>query len=332
VTVTAAPQNAAPMLGIAALEAITAATVFAPGGIDAIIAKIEAEVRPTQIDISTKAGRDAIASAAYKVSRAKTTLDDMGKELVADWKKQAAAVDADRRKLRDKLDTIKDDIRKPLTDWENAEETRVQQHEAAIASVTAMLAHAGERSAADIEAALLELGEIAQRDWQEYEARAVSTIDHVREGLRKELAAAKQREADQAELASLRAAQAERNRKDELERIAQEAADRARQEAEAAAQANAKRLQDEKDAADQRAKDAERRAEEAAQAERDRIAARQAAEEEATRKREANKRHAAKINNEVLAALVELGVADNLGKKIIVAIVSGEVPHTKISY
>lgn len=329
---TATAQKAAPSFGLAALDKITAAMVFAPGGVGEIIAKIDAEVRPAKIDISTKAGREAVASAAYKVARAKTTLDDMGKELVADWKKRSAAVDADRRTLRESLDTLKDDIRKPLTDWENAESTRVEQHEAALASLPAMLASTGERTPAEIEALLVELGEIAQRDWQEYEARAVSTIDHVREGLRKELATAHQREADRAELERLRDAQAERDRKDELERIAQEAADRARQQAEAAAQANAKRLQDEKEAADQRARDAERRAAEAAQAERNRIAAEKQAEEEATRKREANKRHAAKINNEVLAALVALGVADNLGKAIIGAIVKGEVPHTKISY
>lgn len=324
----ATAQKAAPSFGLAALDAITAATVFAPGGIDSIIAKIEAEVRPAQIDITTKAGREAVASAAYKVARAKTTLDDMGKEFVADLKKQTGAVDADRRKIRERLDTLKDEIRQPLTDYENAESTRVQQHEAALASVTAILAFAGDRPADEIEAQLLELGVIAQRDWQEYEARAVSTIDHVREGLRKELATTQQREADRAELERLREAQAERDHKDEQERIAQEAGDRARQQAEA----EQKRLQDERDAADQRARDAERRAEEAAQAERNRIAAEQRAEEEATRKREANKRHAAKINNEVLAALVALGVDGNLGKAIIAAIVRGEVPHTKISY
>lgn len=329
---TAAAQKATPSFGLTALEKITAAGVFAPGGVDAILAKIEAEARPAKIDIETKAGREAIASAAYKVARSKTVLDDMGKELVAEWKKQSAAVDADRRKLRDRLDTLKDDIRKPLTDWENAESTRVEQHEAALATITAMLALAGERSADEIQSLLVDLGDIAQRDWQEYEERAVSTVDHVREGLRKELATAKQREADRAELEQLRAAQAERDRVDNEARIAREAADAARQEAEAKAAAEAKRLQDEKQAAEQRAKDAERRAEEAAQAERDRIAAAQAVEDAATRKREANKRHAAKINNEVLAALVACGVDANLGKIIIASIVRGEIPHTKINY
>lgn len=331
-TATATAQKAAPSFGLVALDAITAAAVFAPGGIDSIIAKIEAEVRPAQIDITTKAGREAVASAAYKVARAKTTLDDMGKEFVADLKKQTGAVDADRRKIRERLDTLKDEIRQPLTDYENAESTRVQQHEAALAGLTAMLALAGDRPAAEIEAQLLELGDIAQRDWQEYEARAVSTVDHVREGLRKELATAKQREADRAELERLREAQAERDKRDNEERIAREAADQARQQAEASAAAEQQRLQEERDAADQRAREADQRAEEAAQAERNRIAAEKRAEEEATRKREANKRHAAKINNEVLAALVAMGVADNLGKAIIMAIVKGEVPHTKISY
>ena len=43
-------------------------------------------------------------------------------------------------------------------------------------------------------------------------------------------------------------------------------------------------------------------------------------------------KHKTKINNEVLAALKLNGFDDETGKKIITAIVSGLVPHTKISY
>lgn len=51
------------------------------GGIDPIIARIEAEVRSHVPDVTTKRGRDAIASLAYKVARSKTTLDEAGKSL-----------------------------------------------------------------------------------------------------------------------------------------------------------------------------------------------------------------------------------------------------------
>lgn len=328
---------------LTSIAGITADALFAPGGVDAILKKIDAEVRIASPDIATKTGREAIASAAYKVARAKTALDDMGKELVADWKKKSAAVDADRRKIREGLDTLKDSVRQPLTDWENTEKARVEGHEAAIATAAAMLAHHGERSPAEIEAQLLELGQIAQRDWQEYEARAVSTLDHVRKGLMDELAAAKKREADRAELERLRQEAAERERKDHEERIAREAGERARTEAENAARAERERLESERVAAERRAQEAEadrvaateqaeRDRQAAVQAERDRIEAEQRAEQEAARKRENNRRHASKINNEVLAALVGVGVDVKLGKIIIASIVRREIPHVSITY
>ena len=70
----------------------------------------------------------------------------------------------------------------------------------------------------------------------------------------------------------------------------------------------------------------------AVEAERQRIEAEKKAVEEAERKREANKRHVAKINNEVLSALKNLGLTEVDAKCVIKAIVTGEIPHTKISY
>lgn len=351
-TAAATQKPAIPILK--AIDGATAAIVFAAGGVEAIIQKIDAEVRPATTDLATKAGRDAITSAAYKVTRATTILDDIGKDSVADLKKRASAVDVQRRVLREGLTTLRDQIRAPLTDWENAETQRVAGHDEALATLAAMLAHVGDRTPAEIEAQLLELGEIAQRDWQEYEARAVTTIDHVRSGLRKELAAAVQREADAAELARLREAQAERDRQDRDARIAQEAADHARAQAEATAArqheaidqerrdaiARAEQAEADKVAAAERAEaariataaKAERDRQAAIEAERQRVAADAARVAAETAKREANKRHAAKINNEVLAALVERGVDPAVAKIVIASIVRGEIPHTKISY
>lgn len=349
-----AAQKPAPSIGLKAIEGATAKTVFADGGVASIIKQIDAEVRPAKIDLSTKAGRDAINSAAYKVTRATTILDDLGKDSVADLKKRAAAVDAKRRELREGLTTLRDDIRAPLTKYEEEERARVDGHEATMADLALMLANLGDRTSAEIEDRLRELGEIAQRDWQEYEARAVSTIDHIRAGLQRELAAARQREADQAELERLRQEAAERARKDHEEQIAREAADRARREAEEKAQAERDRIEQEKAEAEERAaraerqriadaeaaeraavaaaEQAERERQEAIEAERQRQANEIARQEAETKRREANKRHAAKINSEVLAAIVACGVDAAVGKAIVTAIVRGEVPHTKIFY
>lgn len=347
------------------VEKLTPMVVFAPGGVNDILDKITREVRSAHTDISTKAGREAVASLAYKVARSKTALDEMGKELVAEWKTKAAAVDTERRTIRDRLDALKDEVRKPLTDWENAEKQRIADHEQALVSLAGMAHFDVPPSAADIKFRLDALLALPARDWEEFAKRGADTEAATTVALERQHAEAVKREAEAAELARLRAEQAAREQKERDDRIAAEAAERARVEAEAKAKREAeeaaakaeterKRVEQEKaDAiaraekaeadrkaaaakAEQDAKDAaeaaERKQQQAIEAERKRVADEAAKVAAETAKREADKKHRAKINNEVLAALTLLGVEAELGKAIVGAIAKGEVPHTKIAY
>jgi hypothetical protein len=350
---------------LVAFEMLSPMTVFAPGGVNDILDKITREVRSTQTDISTKAGREAVASLAYKVARSKTALDDMGKNLVAEWKAKAGAVDAERRAIREKLDALRDEVRKPLTDWEDAEKKRVADHEQAIATIEELARFDIAPSVADVTARLDAFLALPSRDWEEFQKRGLAAQTAAAAALEKIHAEAIKREAEAAELARFRAEQIAREQKERDDRIAAEAAERARSEAEAkakreaeetAARAEAERRRVEQERADaiaraeraeadrqasaakakQDAKDAAEAAERnrlaAIETERKRVAdeaARVAAE---TAKREANQKHLAKINNDVLAALVSRGVETELGKTIIAAIARGEIPHTKISY
>lgn len=103
------------------------------GGVDPILEAITKEVKKYEPDISTAAGRKEIISLASKVAKTKVILDDLGAGLVEDMKKQVKVVDASRKKIRDFLDDLKEQTRKPVTDWENAEKKRVADHEAKIA-------------------------------------------------------------------------------------------------------------------------------------------------------------------------------------------------------
>ena len=58
----------------------------------------------------TEKGRKHFASVAYKVARSKTYIDDLGKNLVADAKKQISLVDAERKSIKDQLDLLKSEI------------------------------------------------------------------------------------------------------------------------------------------------------------------------------------------------------------------------------
>lgn len=98
--------------------------------LDPIIEKIEKEARSLVPDVSTKKGRDAIASMAHKVARSKTYIDNAGKDLVAELKALPKQIDESRRIVRERLDALKDEVRRPLTEWE-AEQERIKAEEAA---------------------------------------------------------------------------------------------------------------------------------------------------------------------------------------------------------
>jgi len=101
-------------------------TVFSnDDGLAPIIGKIKNEVDSFNHDLSTKSGRAATASLSAKVSKCKVKLDDLGKGLVSDWKKKASVVDKNRKQMRDTLDLLRDEARKPLTEWENSEKERI---------------------------------------------------------------------------------------------------------------------------------------------------------------------------------------------------------------
>lgn len=347
--------------------------VFKPGGIDALLASIADKARAVKPDVSTPTGRKEIASLAYTVAKSKTLLDDMGKNLVAEWKARSSQVDAERRKARDFLDALKEEVRAPLTEYEQREETRVAAHERAIGEVQEVATFVtSEPSAEEIDDRLARLGDLMQRDWQEYGRRATEASECVRVVLHRLRAGAEKRAEERAELARLRAQAEERERQEvarlqaeresriaaeaaeKAKRAAEEAAERQRREdaarveaerqaAENARQAEARRAQEaeeraaqaERDriAAAQRAEeDARRREQEAVEAERRRAAAAKAAEEAEAQRRAENTKRRAKVNREVLAALRGLGIDEPLGKQIVASIVRGEIPHISIAY
>lgn len=335
------------------VAALTPTTIFAPGGVEAIISKIETEVRSEAFDVSTSTGRERIKSVAYKIARSKTTLDDMGKDLVADIKKQSAVIDKERKTVRDRLDALKEEVRGPLTAWEEAEEKRVADHEAALVLIVQAPTVLAGKTSAEIVAVKAQLEEMAGRDWQEFGDRAVAAFADILPKICDMRDAALQREHDQAELEALRKEKAERDAREqeqaadlERQRQAQERAEREAREAEARAELERQRQEQaerDKIAAVERAREEEReRAErekaQAIEAERRRqeqdardAAARKAAEEAAERKRQENKRHRDRVHAKISGALLEfLGDAD--AKRIIDAIAAGTIPHVSINY
>ena len=279
---------------IAVIDNTAIAQAFAtPSGIDVLIQRIKSEASAEVPDLTTKKGRDRIASLAYKVSKTKTLVDDFGKELVAEEKKRLALIDADRKKWRDECDKLRDEIRKPLTDWEQAESDRIQRHKDAIQQLRELSALAMGTDSEAIATLIAQAEAVTLGDhWQEFAAEAGKAKDETLSILRLDLQRRQQYEAEQAELARLRAEAARREQEDADRRAAE-------------AKAQAERLAAEREA--QRIREAEERArreaeEAAAKARADAEAAARAEREAAERARIASEQAEARAKAEAEAA------------------------------
>jgi len=334
-------------------------------GLDPLIARIEEQVRAYVPDVSTRKGRDAIKSLAYNVARSKTALDDAGKKLNEDARAQIAIVDAARRKLRDRLDALRDEARRPLDDWEAAEEARIEGIKTRIRRIEESV-HRPLAASTECAELIARIEAVALDDsFDEFLPIAAKVKDAALHSLRATLADMREREAEQAELARLRAeaeARAEEDRKRreaeeadarriaaekaeaerlaQIEREKQEAAERAARQAEARVREEAARIQreaDERAEAERRAAaereaelqrqvEAEKaRAEFAVNEERNRQARIRAAEEEARAKREADAAHRSRILSEIREALAPIH-----REAIPQALMDGRIPNVMV--
>lgn len=337
------------------LEPKNPALVFVANGCDPIIDHIREEVRKEQpnLDISTAAGRKAIASLAYKIAGAKTKLDKIGLTLTNDQRLAIDAVNAERNRVWTELEKLQAEVRAPLTAWEKADEDRITAHEAALAHLSSLAVWPTETfnpTAQAIKERIDASPAAFDRAWEEFNARAIQTHEIVTKGLQRQYEAAVKHETEQAELARLRAEELARQQKERDDRIAAEARQKAEAEAESKRAAEAERVSREKreaaeaaaareiaereradkaerdrvaameqaerdriTAADRAEREKREAADRAAQQERDRIAKEKADDEKAAQAREADIAHKKKINNEILNGL--MGINEKTGKQ-----------------
>ncbi|MFA0812440.1 hypothetical protein [Microbulbifer epialgicus] len=318
--------------------------IFASNGLDAVLEEITSKAKSVVADVSTVTGRKTIASMAHQVARSKTHLDGLGKGLVADQKAQIKKVDSERKRMRDYLDNLKTEVRQPLTDWEEAEEKRINGHKSKISQMELYASECSDLDSNELShcISIIESVEIGE-GWEEFEAQAARTKEASLATLREALEKRKAYEAEQAELAQLRMEREQRERKEREERIAQEAAERTRKEAEqekrAAIEAKERAEREAKEAAERaerQAREAAERAErekcEAVERERQRVEAEKRAAEEEQRRKEANKSHCRKINNAAKKAFIDKGFQEKAAQKIVELIARGSIPNISINY
>lgn len=338
------------------IEPANALVLFTEGqGLPDILADIRAKATSLVPDITTAKGRKEIASVAHAVARTKTYLDGIGKDLVDQYKEIPKRIDANRKQIRDELDKLKDEVRAPLTAYEEAEANRVaalQQRLNRIAELGNLPANSPGATTEQLTVWITELDGIAIDDtWQEKQTEAGVAKENAINKLTSALAIRKQYEAEQAELERLRQEQAKRDQEERERQIAEQArqqeAERQLQERaeaqrrELAAQQQAERARRDAELAEQRRIEAEasakRQAEEAAakaaEQERQRIEAEQQAEMAAQAKREADTEHRRAINNRIIGDLmIECDVDPDQARKIAEAIVRGKISNVSVNY
>ncbi|EPY4441512.1 TPA: hypothetical protein MYN16_002078 [Klebsiella pneumoniae] len=320
------------IMDLVVIEKKNAMAVFTNNDqLDPLIEAIEKEARSLVPDVTTKKGREAIASMAHKVARSKTYIDNAGKDLVAELKALPKQIDESRRVVRERLDALKDEVRRPLTEWE-AEQERIKAKEAMNAlhvEALAMNEDFDRRLAARIES--------------DHEMALLMNDAFDREQADKAAEAERQRIAHEEEIKRLAAAAAAREVEQRAQREREEAALR-----EAALKAQAEQAERDRIAAEKKAEadkqaaiEAERRK---AQEEADRIR-REAEQREQARlaeekrkadeqaRREADVKHRKAVGVEVVKALMaNTTLTRDQAIEVLTAVKDGRIPHTGISY
>ncbi|MBD3908738.1 hypothetical protein ACYAZR_09980 [Klebsiella pneumoniae] len=342
-----------------------APAIYVENGLDSFLEKIRAGVNEVP-DLSTAKGRARIASLAAQVSRSKTAVEKPGRDYLKRLKEQPKVVEAELRRFVTECDQLRDEVRRPLTEWEDAEKARteaLQQRLVDLRALADVIDTAGNYlPSADIQARILEAKSVVLDDsWQERAAEAGVAKDSTIQKLEASLVIAQKREHEAAELDRLRKEAEEKARLEREENIRREAAEQAKRDAEAKAQAEidaAARRESEARAATERAErekieaqqKAEREAKAAAEkAEQEKNAAiaaelrrqeeaesarlaeqKRIAEEEA--RRAADKEHRRSINRQAIADLIESGLTQEMAEKALIAIASGKVSAVSIKY
>jgi len=334
------------------------------GGAQSLFDRIAEQVRSVVPDLSTDKGRKSIASMARKVASSKTAFDAHGKELKEQYTVITSKIDADRKLFRDQCDALRDEIRQPLTDWENAEKERVAKHEAFVNEISMYASNCIENqyTSSQVNGAIARLESVTiDSSLEEFQDKATLAKYKMLDELKILSIQILKHEQHEAFLEKQRIEEQQRIQQERDAKIAREATEKAQREAEEKARLEADRVQREKAESEQRealliaekeaavlreqqakeraeaaAIQAEHNKQQAIEAERKRIEAEQLAKAEAERKaleaREADKEHKKKVCDDVLVAFEKLGIGEDLGKSIIKAIHKGEIPNISIKF
>jgi len=287
------------------IEEINAVEIFVEGKYNETLDFIKTEATIENPDASTGAGRKLIRSAAAKIASSKVLIEKIGKSLADDERKKIedriTAINDSRNFIKDCLEYYKEEVSKPLTDYEEKEKEALAALELKKEIAEAHVIALGENAFIDEKKAVE-----AERLRQEKEQVQREADDKARENIKLE-----QQEAEQ------KAARKQLFAENEAERLKIKNKEDARQaeiDKEAAIQVTK-----------QRALDEEKQREHA------RIL-KEKGEQEKKERKAADVDHRKKLNNEALDDFKNNGVDSEIAKGIILLIAKGLISNITINY
>ena len=206
-----------------------APTLYASGGLKGLFEQVKQAASGEVPDLSTKKGRDRVASLAAQVSRSKTAVEKPGREYLKRIKELPKEVEAELREWVRGCDELRDQVREPLTVIENQYKERI--------SDISSLGDAGLADGVSSEMAAEYLDKIESIDvsdmWPEWQKDAQAALTTAKAKAVSSLARILNAEQVAAEMARIEALAARLEQEARDRRIAEEAADKARKKEEA---------------------------------------------------------------------------------------------------
>lgn len=312
-------------------------------------AALKADAAAVGTAIDTKAARERIASCAFRLGSAAATIDKARLAKTKEWRDRTAQVNAMGKIVDGKLRALQATVRQPLTQWEQAEESREQGCKDRVEQMQRMTIVTMEDTAETVRGrleAVRGINDIDREVYRDMFELASATHDRAIDTLTAALAQIEQREKEAAELRELREARAREDRVKELaveeERQRQMKAEEEQRLAKAREQAAEQARADEAAAAQRRldAQEAAHKAElariEQKRIDEDAEAARVKAVADAEeQRRQANRSHRSKINRAIVGKLQALSndtLTEGAAKLIMEAMVRGEIPNVSVQY
>ena len=315
------------MKDLVIIKELDALVVFSKGGAKSLVDRVRDEVMDEVYDLSTIKGRKRIASRAFDVSKSKTALDNFGKDLADQLNAKLKPINVERKYARDELDKLRNEVRQPLTDWED------EQKEIEAAKLA-------EKEAADLLVVIADCEELASLINENFDRDAKAELERIEQERIAYEADLQAKAALEATRLAEEKAEAQRKQVEEDKQTAIRNEQRAILQAEAAAQREKQLIIDAELAANQKVIDAknseDRRLAAIELAKQQQIEkqqkeqARLAAEQKA---RDDDKSHRASVNNCAVSALMEFAnLTEEQAKAVVVSLVKGQIPKAKLTY